>query len=633
MKMRIRMRMAKIISWLCFNLFGLGGILIGQAQEYIRWEVIVPTGAMPTQDLYLATDFNDWNPKDPQWKLRKWNDSTFTLEVPSQYIPFSFKFTQGTWGLTEGTERGEPIPNRRFDPTSPTGTFHFQIVGWEKHHAYKFVVQQIPENTPTGSELFITGNFNHWDPANPSYKLLKRIDGLWETTIYTDLPRLEYKFTRGNWASVEARENGKARTNRVLTSTPKVYFQEIPIQIVGWEDLMSIFHLFSLVDLLLLFSVFQGILLLIAIPTIQSSNRDALAWLLGSLAVSALFTGIYILTNYHEAANRLPKILLISDFIIFLYSPLYYFYLRNLFFHTPELPSRWYGHFIPFILQLVVYMPFLWMDSGQLLHDFMNQSPLLMTLFLSIGFIGFIWNSYYWTLFQRIIRQYQEGFQRNFSSDANVTYLQTVSWIQLGCLILWALFFILFGISRITDLDMSGVLENAIDFIWVLFAVIPFLIGYFAIHQPETFKITPSFVSIFDDVLDTMPEDVPDTHVLNEEDKQWIEKIDKYMVKSRCYTNPKLSLSELASQLKMPSHVLSKIINEGYQKNFFDFVNSYRINEFKQLLQENKNAQFTLLSLAYEVGFNSKTAFNRSFKKVTDQTPREYVESLKSPNS
>ncbi len=626
------MSMAQKINWLFFSIFWFGLALFGQAQESVRWEVTVPKGSPAVQELYMATDFNEWNPKDVDWKLKQLNDSTFALDVPTRFIPFSFKFTQGTWGLTEGTERGEPIPNRRFDPTSREGQYNFHVLGWEKHHAYKFIIQQVPENTPTGSELFIAGNFNHWDPANPSFKLIKRMDGLWEITLFSDLPTLEYKFTRGNWASVEARENGKARTNRTFQTNPSVFFQEIPVQIAGWEDLMSVFHLFSLVDLLLLFSVFQGFFLLVAIPTMQSNNRDALAWLLGSLAISSLFTGIYILTNYHETANRFPKILLVSDFILFLYSPLYYFYLRKLFFHSTELPSRWYGHFIPFCIQIVLYLPFIWMDSRQLLHDFMNQSPMLVGLFTTMGFLGLLWNTYYWTLFQRMIQQYQEGFQRNFSSDANVNYLQAIAWIQLGCLVIWALFFCLMGIQYITSWELQSILENAIDFIWLLFAIIPFLIGYFAIHQPETFKLTPSYVSIFDDVLDSTPEPSIENQDLTEEDKVWIEKIDKYMIKSRCYTNPKLSLAELANQLKIPSHVLSRIINEGYQKNFFDFVNSYRIEEFKQLLQENKNAQFTLLSLAYEVGFNSKTAFNRSFKKITDQTPREYVESLKSPS-
>jgi len=74
----------------------------------------------------------------------------------------------------------------------------------------------------------------------------------------------------------------------------------------------------------------------------------------------------------------------------------------------------------------------------------------------------------------------------------------------------------------------------------------------------------------------------------------------------------------------MPQHLLSKVINEVYEKNFFDFINEYRIDEFKQRFEDPRNRHYTMLAIAFEVGFNSKTAFNRSFKKMTHQTPREY---------
>ena len=75
----------------------------------------------------------------------------------------------------------------------------------------------------------------------------------------------------------------------------------------------------------------------------------------------------------------------------------------------------------------------------------------------------------------------------------------------------------------------------------------------------------------------------------------------------------------------MPPHVLSKVLNEGYDKNFFDFINTHRIEELKARLHNPQFRSYTLLSMALEVGFNSKTAFNRSFKKLTNQTPSEYL--------
>lgn len=611
---------------------------IGQQKEATFVVKIHPSATKP-EKLYLATDLNEWNPRNSDYKLSKVNDSTFSISLPLPSDGFEFKFTQGTWGLTEGTLRGEPIINRRFS-TQILGdhpVYQFEILGWERHHSYQFIIQKLPENTPHDAAIYLTGNFNNWNPANPEYKLIRRIDGVFETTIYTDLPKLEYKFTRGNWASVEARENGKARPNRTFVANEKSTFESIPVAINGWEDLTGSLHLFSIVDLLLLFSVFQGFLLIVAIPTIQTNNREANKWLLASLGISSVMLLLYTFGNYQEIANRFPKILLLSDFILFIYGPLYYFYLVKLLFKNSGFPSRWYWHFLAFGVQLIVYLPFLFKDDTNLLEDLMNQDWPLISLFTASGFFGLIWNIYYWRLFKKTVQSYQLAFQTNFSDDQNLNYLQAVSWIQLVTIILWSFFFLLIGITKIWELELTNTLENLIDFIWLSFSLIPFFIGYYAIHQPETFKASPTFLSIFDDVLDTtVSSSVQDEILMLADEEQSLEdlrpiaeKLQKYMDKNRPYTNPKLSLTELANQLKTPPHVLSKVINDVFGKNFFDFINSYRIEAFKTMLQDNKNAQFTLLSLAYEVGFNSKTAFNRSFKKHTDLTPREYLEELK----
>lgn len=101
------------------------------------------------------------------------------------------------------------------------------------------------------------------------------------------------------------------------------------------------------------------------------------------------------------------------------------------------------------------------------------------------------------------------------------------------------------------------------------------------------------------------------------------------MLKEKPFLNPNLTLNDLATLIKTPSHNVSKVIREGYQKNFFDFINWYRIEEFKNYVNLPKYQNYTLLGIAFEVGFNSKTAFNRAFKKMTGQTPSEYYQSRK----
>jgi AraC-like DNA-binding protein len=75
------------------------------------------------------------------------------------------------------------------------------------------------------------------------------------------------------------------------------------------------------------------------------------------------------------------------------------------------------------------------------------------------------------------------------------------------------------------------------------------------------------------------------------------------------------------------SHILSKVINECFEKNFRDFVNKYRVEEFIALANTVEYKRYTFLALAQEVGFNSKSTFNLAFKKLTNQNPRDYFKS------
>jgi len=106
-----------------------------------------------------------------------------------------------------------------------------------------------------------------------------------------------------------------------------------------------------------------------------------------------------------------------------------------------------------------------------------------------------------------------------------------------------------------------------------------------------------------------------------------IEAISKLMEVEKPYLNPDLNLSELAKQSNLTRGQLSEIINSGFQMNFNDFVNSYRVNAFKSMLQEGKHKQLSLLGIAYECGFNSKATFNRVFKKLTSFSPTQYLKS------
>ena len=96
-----------------------------------------------------------------------------------------------------------------------------------------------------------------------------------------------------------------------------------------------------------------------------------------------------------------------------------------------------------------------------------------------------------------------------------------------------------------------------------------------------------------------------------------------FMQKSRIYLDPDLSLEILASRMKMSRHHLTQLLNEKLEKNFYSFINEYRIEEAIDRLND-PSLQVNILSLAFDCGFNSKSSFNNYFKKITGSTPTAY---------
>jgi AraC-like DNA-binding protein len=97
-----------------------------------------------------------------------------------------------------------------------------------------------------------------------------------------------------------------------------------------------------------------------------------------------------------------------------------------------------------------------------------------------------------------------------------------------------------------------------------------------------------------------------------------------FMEREKPYLDSELSLPKLAEQMNVSVHFLSQVINTSLNENFFQFINRYRIEESKKLLVCDSKAHYTIVQIAYDAGFNSKTTFNTTFKKLTGISPSEY---------
>ncbi len=602
-------------------LFGLLGLIQTlPAQEFILIEQL-PDYTPVEDSIFLCGAFNDWNPQDPNYQFSK---------VGEQYIlgPLridwrgGFKVTRGAWSSVEGSRLGQPIENRRVD--TPGDTIRLEIESWEDldhmipyRRQVEVVVNHLPTSTPEDASVYIAGTFNEWNPGDESFKLKAAADGTFRALIPIHQDSVGYKFTRGKWSSVEGNRSGRARTNRLYVDSQEKG-ATIYVAIATWEDLSG--DPINAYTFLLLLAAFQGFLLIIAINTIQENNLSAnrllsLLILLISLAIIARVS-IYS----REIFQWQPKILLLPDLIYFLYGPVFLAYIQRLL--TLPVKRQWSARvlLLPFLLQLLCYLPLFLMDHATFTSRVVDLS--LKKYFILSAFLAWAFNLFYAYRGHLMLQSYEANSNANYSFEQNVQYLQTVVYLSWCCLLIWGLTYLIGGMGWLLEWDTVWWTDKLTDLVWVGLATTVFFLGYFSIKQPEILRLA--------DVVSLEEEDQQVAPLLQAQegiDRHQKQLLLELMEREKPYLNPRLTLSDLAHLLHTNVHQLSKLINEGFDKNFYDFINGYRVQEFKRrvVLQEYKNQ--TLLAVAFSVGFNSKTAFNRSFKKLTKRTPRQFLKS------
>lgn len=612
---------------------GLAMILVLFTHLTLSSQVVVIIEKLPpntpiTDTIFLAGSINNWETALPEYRfICRDSAGPCVLTLQNKHLDrgFEYKITRGVWQKVEVNELGQFVDNRKYTGPANGDTIILQIANWDDlpvnplYGWARIVIDRIPKNTPNDASLYAVGNFNAWIPGDADYRLKKTPEG----TYTIDLPILFdttlYKFTRGNWETIEGRRNGRARVNRQWIRGENHIQPEIA-HIETWEDLSG--NPINAYTFFLLLAAMQGLLLILAINTSQYNNKAAnraLSLLLLTLSIALVGR---VSTYDREIFQWLPKLLLLPDFIYFLYAPIFFIYINRLL----RLPSRQYlgisaWHFIPFVAQIAFYMPYILMDKEPFITAVVDQK--LKHFFAWSAGIALIYNTIYWFVCRRTVRQYEQESGEKHAFESNLSFLNVIIWLNLVCLAIWASTYAagLWGLAL--KKDLSFITDATTDALWIAFSLTAFLLGYFTMRQPEIFKL-PAI------------EDTPSTQERDEEEEKAAsmspeeiahakEKLEGVMQEKQPYRNSGLSLNGLAEMTGVSPHSLSRVINEGYGMNFNDYVNSYRIQEFKRLVQLEEFQNHTLLAIAFEVGFNSKSAFNRSFKKLESLTPREYL--------
>lgn len=363
----------------------------------------------------------------------------------------------------------------------------------------------------------------------------------------------------------------------------------------------------SYISIFILFGALQGFILFFSITGMKRGNKPANR----IVALYILFITITLLGRYAYTVSSsslfFAKLLFVGDFVIFFYGPLLYLYFLRLFRVQPRIHIVLWKHFIPLMIFSAIILPLSVLDEPQ----FIAFSGRLEYVFYFLEGFAIGQNYFYVWVNAGLIHRYQRESLHINSVIPQINFYKVLLGITAIGLFFWTVSFSLRFIGPEELRSFFGY-----QLVWISLSVLIIGLGYYTLRNPEVF--TSSFPFEIDPVKPAPIENAPEL----------LRQLEEVMKNKRPYLEPKLTLPDLAKITGIPVHLLSRIINETTGKNFFEFVNSYRVEEFKRIASAEKLKSMTLLALALEAGFNSKTTFNAAFKKITNTTPRDFLKSL-----
>ncbi|MEZ4777257.1 MAG: helix-turn-helix domain-containing protein [Bacteroidia bacterium] len=293
---------------------------------------------------------------------------------------------------------------------------------------------------------------------------------------------------------------------------------------------------------------------------------------------------------------------------------------------------RW-KHFLHFIPALVMYLalaPYLLGGADQLLN-FLRQVqemdfPWYYQPFIFMTqFSGLVYSAYcLW-----LLRKHKHQIESHFAYREQIS-LNWLRYLIVGLLGIGVIVALGIGIEGYLNVQMPIPREVVIFssvIIWILFA------GFFGIRQKAIF--TDNVADLNSAPRESMIPVSPSTPLYQnsglkpEEASELLPRLHDFMRQKKPFLEPRLTLPELAKVFQILPNHLSQLINEKEGKNFYQFINDYRLEEFKQRVTQPEYQHLSLLGLAMECGFNSKSTFNAVFKQNTGLTPSQYLKSVK----
>jgi len=368
-----------------------------------------------------------------------------------------------------------------------------------------------------------------------------------------------------------------------------------------------------LTDIVLTITGFQLVLLALVFIMQKGGGKPAGKFLIAFLLTKAFLILRWFVFRFDVLSyNDFVYLYHVSQSAFFLLTPFLYLYIRSLCYQDFRLEKADLLHFVPFLF-IIVYI----VTTVTISNQASSAEQTLWHWMFVISYRKVFWSlnllqilGYILAMFS-IVNAYQQKIKNIYSSIEKIN----LKWL-VSLLILISLHW-LFVVSRamLTVLNIgSGSLIDAIDLysitIFLVFTTILVLKGIAQLKIFTGIEGKPKYA---------------ESKLTAAEIQRYLSQLNFYMKSEKPYLIPSLTINDLAEKLSIPSWHLSQVINDTYNQNFFNYINSFRIEEVKQHLKNSTSRRKTILEILYEAGFNSKSTFNNVFKKQTGLTPSEYM--------
>lgn len=372
---------------------------------------------------------------------------------------------------------------------------------------------------------------------------------------------------------------------------------------------------------LLIIGTFEALfLILLLLGKKKKSLPDlflGIIFLLYALNIGTTFIELY----NSENGFPYPAVMNISWLFLFLHGPALWFYIKSFSSGRFIFKPHYLLHFIPFMLLTAIqYFSFIDLpveEKIRLVETELFKEQVFYKI--SVICIGASTITYFlWAL--KMIKYHRDSLLNSFSKidDIDLNWLRI---LVIASLICYSINVALFNL----DLVFHFATYRFLMFLTFSFGSVYILVlGYFGLRQGNIF-INSTVVSSESDKENHVNHN---NKYSESEDSDFIKALLSVMDNRKPWIDPGLTVSRLGEIMNVKAEYLSEVLNKQLKQNFFDFINSYRTNEFKNQVISGNNSHLTIMGIAYNCGFNSKASFYRAFRKFEGISPTGYIDSV-----